>query len=121
MKYDHKNVVLARNLRKNMTPWERKLWYCFLKDYPVRFQRQKTIDHYIVDFYCAKADLIIELDGGGHYDPQAQIKDRERSICLEKHGFKIIRFCNNDIDKNFYGVCTVIDEEVKQRTLPQSR
>jgi len=121
MKYDHKNVELARKLRKEMTPWERKLWYCFLKDYPVRFQRQKAIENYIVDFYCAKAGLILELDGGGHYNPESEEKDRIRTEKLEQRGFKVIRFCNMDIDKNFYGVCTVIDEEVKGRTLPQSR
>ena len=103
-----------------MTPWERKLWYCFLKDYNVRFQRQKNIGKYIVDFFCAKADLIIELDGGGHYDPESQKKDKDRTVKLESFGYKIIRFCNWDIDKNFYGVCSVIDREVKQRTLPQS-
>ena len=104
-----------------MTPWERKLWYCFLKTYPVRFQRQKTIDSYIVDFYCAKAGLVIELDGGGHYTAEAQEKDRFRTLHLEKHGLKVIRFHNKEIDTQFYGVCTVIDKEVKQRTLPQSR
>ena len=121
MYYNHENVKFARKLRQEMTPWERKLWYCFLKTYPVRFQRQKVIDQYIADFYCAKANLIIELDGGGHYYPEAQEKDEIRSNNLEKHGIKVIRFCNRDIDKNFYGVCTVIDAEVKQRTLPQSR
>ena len=119
--YDHKNVEFSRKLRKEMTPWERKLWYCFLNSYPIRFQRQKAIDKYIVDFYCAKANLVIELDGGGHYDPSAQEKDEIRTDQLEKYGLKVIRFCNTDIDKNFYGVCTVIDNEVKQRTLPQSR
>ena len=103
-----------------MTPWERKLWYCFLKTYPVRFQRQKRIESYIVDFFCAKASLILELDGGGHYDPQTQKKDEERTINLESYGYKVIRFCNRDIDKNFYSVCTVIDREVINRTLPQS-
>ena len=62
--YNKSNIPLAKNLRKNMTPWERKLWYEFLRDYPIRFQRQKSIGKYIVDFYCAKAKLIIELDGG---------------------------------------------------------
>ena len=117
MYYNHKNVSYARNLRKEMTPWERKLWYCFLKTYPVRFQRQKVIDQFIVDFYCAKAGLILELDGGGHYDPESQQKDAMRTQKLEERGFKVIRFCNRDIDKNFYGVCTVIDTEVKQRIL----
>ena len=121
MHYDHKSKEFARKLRKEMTPWERKLWYCFLKEYPVRFQRQKMIEQYIVDFYCAKASLVIELDGGGHYEPEAQEKDQIRTDNLEKHGIKVIRFCNRDIDKNFYGVCTVIDNEVKQRTLPQSK
>ena len=118
--YNNKNVNRARELRKDMTPWERKLWYCFLKTYPIRFQRQRQIENYIVDFFCAKAGLILELDGGGHYDPKTQKKDEERTIKLESHGYKVIRFCNRDIDKNFYSVCTVIDREVKQRTLPQS-
>ena len=120
MIYDGRNKAFARKLRKDMTPWERKLWYCFLKDYQIRFQRQKMIDYYIVDFFCARASLIVELDGGGHYNPESQQKDAERKAKLESYGYKLIRFCNRDIDKNFYGVCTVIDREVKQRTLPQS-
>ena len=65
MKDYHKdNIPLAKTLRKNMTPWERRLWYDFLRNYPVRFQRQKAIGNYIADFYCAKARLVIELDGG---------------------------------------------------------
>ena len=118
MYYDYKNKEYARRLRKEMTPWERKLWYCFLKNYPCRFQRQKPISHYIADFYCAKANLVIELDGGGHYDPEAQKKDEIRTHDLEECGLKVIRFCNKDIDQNFYGVCTVIDEEVKKRYSP---
>ena len=120
MFYEGKNREFARNLRKNMTPWERKLWYCFLKAYPVRFQRQKMIDRYIVDFFCAKAGLIVELDGGGHYYPESQQKDEQRKEKLESYGYRLIRFSNRDIDKSFYSVCTVIDREVKQRTLPQS-
>ncbi len=120
MRYDHKNIEYAKQLRKEMTPWERKLWYCFLNRYPVRFQRQKSIEHYIVDFLCAKAGLVVELDGGGHYDAETQKKDEIRTKNIELLGYKVIRFCNLDIDKNFYSVCTVIDMEVKQRTLPQS-
>ncbi len=117
--YEHKNIERAKKLRQEMTPWERKLWYCFLSRYDVRFQRQKAIDRYIVDFFCAKARLIIELDGGGHYHPEAQNKDANRTRKLESLGYKVIRFCNRDIDTNFYGVCTVIDREVK-KALPQS-
>ena len=115
MKHNINNKPLAQALRKNMTPWERKLWYCFLKEYPIRFQRQKCIDNFIVDFYCFRAKLIVELDGGGHYDPVAEQKDAHRTEILEKYGLKVIRFCNTDIDKNFYSVCTVIDESVKTR------
>ena len=62
--YNPKNIPLAISLRKKMTPWERKLWYRFLCTYPIRFQRQKAIGEYIADFSCAKAQLVIELDGG---------------------------------------------------------
>ena len=113
--YDHHNVSNARRMRKEMTPWERKLWYCFLSSYPVRFQRQKCIDHYIVDFYCFRAKLVIELDGGGHYEQDAQRKDAARTRELEKYGLKVLRVCNLDIDRNFEGVCTHIDLEVKKR------
>lgn len=65
LKYNKENIDKAKALRENLTPWERKLWCEFLREYSVRFQRQKTIDNYIVDFYCAKARLVIELDGGG--------------------------------------------------------
>ena len=99
-------------MRQDMTPWERKLWYRFLKDYPIRFQRQKCIDEYIVDFYCFRAKLVIELDGGGHYYDESQRKDAIRTKKLEAYGLKVIRFCNTDVDRNFYGVCTVIDNEV---------
>ena len=122
MYYNHKNVEYARDLRREMTPWERKLWYCYLNKYPIRFYRQKPIGKYIVDFYCPKASLIVELDGGGHYEEIAERKDSERTKQLEKLGLKVIRFSNMDIDRNFRGVCAEIDKEVScRRTLPQSR
>ena len=115
MPYQSKNIPLARKLRKEMTPWERKLWYCFLTKYPIRFQRQKAIGNYIIDFYCASAKLAIELDGSGHYTPESMKKDDERTTMLQSHGIEVIRFCNLDIDKHFYEVCTVIDDAVKRR------
>ena len=118
MKHNPNNKPLAKALRKEMTPWERKLWYCFLKDYPVRFQRQKCIDNFIVDFYCFQGKIIIELDGGGHYEPNKVKADSKRTRILESYGLKVIRFCNTDIDKNFYGVCTMIDQEVMSRITP---
>ncbi len=112
--YNKSNIPLAKTLRKNMTLWERKLWYKFLRGYPIRFQRQKAIGNYIVDFYCAKAKLVIELDGGGHYTGNQQEKDKIRTNDLESMDLKIIRVCNLDIDRNFYGVCEYIDFIVKK-------
>lgn len=117
--YNKSNIPLAKVLRKNMTPWERKLWYEFLRNYPIRFQRQKAIGNYIVDFYCAKARLVIELDGGGHYSLEQIKKDKTRQKELEKMNLTVLRICNLDIDYNFKGVCEYIDLEVK-KSLPQS-
>lgn len=121
MSYNHQNLKYAKQLRAEMTPWERKLWYCFLSKYPVRFQRQKPKGNYIVDFYCAQAKLVVELDGSGHFDPEAIKKDEHRTLDLERIGLKVMRFSNRDIDKNFYGIRSVIDQTVNQRLgqLPQ--
>ena len=117
--YNKENIPLAKALRKNMTPWERKLWYDFLQNYPVRFQRQKAIGNYIADFYCARARLVIELDGGGHYTPEQQRKDDQRTNDLSAMSLMVIRICNLDIDRNFCGVCEYVDRLV-QNSLPQS-
>ena len=117
--YNKENIPLAKELRKNMTPWERKLWYNFLRNYPVRFQRQKAIGNYIADFYCAKAGLIIELDGGGHYTPEQAEKDEQRTNELNTMNLTVVRICNLDIDRNFCGVCEYVDRLV-QNSLPQS-
>ena len=121
MWHEKKNNVYAKQLRQNMTPWERKLWYCFLRDYPVRFQRQKCIDRFIVDFYCFSAKLVIELDGGGHYTPQQAEKDDLRTHELEAMNLKVVRICNLDIDRNFTGVCEYIDSVVNNLSLSQLR
>ena len=92
--YNKANIPLAKELRKNMTPWERKLWYDFLRGYPIRFQRQKSIGDYIVDFYCAKAGLVIELDGGGHYTAEQAEKDAVRTKNLESMNLSVMRICN---------------------------
>ena len=102
-----------------MTPWERKLWYDYLRTYPVRFQRQKAIGNYTVDFYCAKDGLAIELDGSGHYTPQQSKKDCIRTKKLESIKLRVFRINNLDIDHNFSGVCEAIDLAVRE-SLPQS-
>ena len=113
--YNRENVSLARELRKNMTPWEKKLWYQFLRTYPVRFQRQKLIGNYILDFYCAKAKLAIELDGEEHHTPKSLAYDDNRTAYLEKEGLFVLRFSNKEADSCFSGICEVIDREVKRR------
>ena len=117
--YNKSNIPLAKAHRKNMTPWERKLWYEFLRYYPIRFQRQKAIEKYIAHFYCAKARLVIELDGGGHYTVEQIKKDNIRTKELECMNLTVLRICNLDIDRNFSGVCEYIDLTVK-KSLPQS-
>ena len=117
--YNKANIPLAKGLRKNMTPWERKLWYDFLRNYSIRFQRQKAIGNYIVDFYCAKARLVIELDGSGHYTIEQMEKDKSRKRELENMNLTVLRVCNSDIDRNFSGVCEYIDLAIR-KSLPQS-
>ena len=119
--YNKANVPLAKALRKNMTPWERKLWYNYLRNYPVRFQRQKAIGSYIVDFYCAKAGLVVELDGGGHYTAEQIIKDELRTKELEAMKLTVLRICNLEIDRNFRGVCEYIDLAVNNLSPSQLR
>ena len=119
--YNKANIPLAKALRKHMTLWERKLWYGFLREYPVRFQRQKAIGNYIVDFYCAKVGLAVELDGGGHYTVEQSEKDNLRTKDLESMNLTVIRICNLDIDRNFRGVCEYIDWAVKNLSLSQLR
>ena len=116
MQYKHnpKLVPFAKNLRKNMTKEERHLWYDFLKDYPERFCRQKVLGAYIVDFYCAKAKLIVELDGSQHYEPDEEAKDAQRTAFLQQFGLTVIRIPNNEVMQNFRGVCEYIDAAVRQ-------
>ena len=119
--YNRENIPLAKILRKTMTPWERKLWYDFLRTYPVRFQRQKAIGNYIADFYCAKARLVIELDGGGHYTDRQTEVDAIRTTAMEAMNLTVLRFCNLDIDRNFESVCQQIHRAVQNLSLSQLR
>ena len=113
--YNKANIPLAKNLRKNMTPQEKRLWYRFLRGYPVKFQRQKAISNYIVDFYCAAAKLVIELDGGGHYTDGQAAKDAARTAEIESLGIMVFRVCNTDVDRNLRGVCDYVGYLVKKR------
>ena len=111
--YNAKNITLAKNLRKNATPQENHLWYDFLSKYEIRFQRQKAINNFIADFYCHKAKLVIEIDGSQHHTEEGIQRDTFRTEILEGCNLRVIRFTNQQINKNFYGVCEYIDTIVK--------
>ena len=114
LKYNGKNIALAKNLRTNATPEENHLWYDFLRHYEIRFQRQKAIDKFIADFYCYKAKLVIEIDGSQHHSEEGMLKDEFRTEILEGYDLKVIRFTNKQINENFHGVCQYIDMIVKE-------
>ena len=113
--YKQELIPKAKELRSNMTPQENRLWYCFLRRYPIRFQRQKTIKSFIADFYCHKAKLIIELDGSQHYTKDGMARDNERTAILSEFDLEVIRFSNYDIDNNFEAVCFEIDNMVSKK------
>lgn len=106
----------ARDLRKSQTKEENHLWYDFLRTYPVRFHRQYVIENYIVDFFCPKAKLVIELDGSQHYlSDEALQYDIDRTLCIEKYGFLVKRYTNLGIRKQFRIICEDIDRIVTER------
>ena len=113
-KYNKQLIPFAKQLRKEMTKEERHLWYDYLRRHPVRFSRQKVLGKYIVDFYSAEAKLVIELDGSQHYDVNQMQRDAERTVFLEGYGLTVIRIPNNELNRNFRGVCEYIDAAVKQ-------
>ena len=110
LKYNKKLIPRAKELRRDATRQEKRLWYDFLSTYPIRFQRQKTIDNFIVDFYCHTCKLVIEIDGSQHCTEAGMAYDSERTAVLKGLGLQVVRFSNFDIDKNFDDVCRVIDE-----------
>ena len=95
----------AQSLRRNMTKEERRLWFDFLKQLPVTINRQKVIDRYVVDFYCASRKLVIELDGSQHYENEGADADRERDHALNRLGITVVRYSNEEVNKNFDSVC----------------
>ena len=112
-KHNKQLVPAAQRLRRKMTREERRLWYEFLRSYPIRFSRQKVLGKFIVDFYCAKAKLVIELDGSQHYDSQGEKQDVQRTAFLEGYDLRVLRIPNNEVNRNFQGVCEFIDAAVK--------
>jgi very-short-patch-repair endonuclease len=100
----------ARELRKNMTEPEKKLWFNFLRNHTATFLRQKPLDNFIVDFYCAKYKLIIEIDGDSHYSEEGPLYDKRRTLALAGHGLHVLRFTNTEVMQNFEGVCEEVEK-----------
>ncbi len=103
----------ARSLRRDPTPAERKLWFEFLRDLPLRFSRQKPLGNYIADFYCASRLLIIEVDGDSHFTEAGAAYDDRRSAALEAQGPRLIRFTNFEVMQEFEAVCQRIRDALK--------
>ena len=120
-KHNKELTPLAKQLRSEMTKEERHLWYDFLRTYPIRFSRQNVLGRYIVDFYSAKAKLVIELDGSQHYETDRVEKDAERTAFLNGYGLQVIRIPNHEVNENFEGVCAYIDAVVRRQSLSQLR
>ena len=117
--YKGELILRAKDLRKNATRQEKRLWYDFLNRYPIRFQRQKAISSYIVDFYCHAAKLVIEIDGDQHGEPDALRYDSARTADLERMGLVVLRFTNFDVEHGIDQVCAVIDDAVRRRIRPE--
>lgn len=105
--YQEKLIPRAKGAAQKCHQTGKSSLVCFLCRYPVRFQRQKTIDHFIADFYCHAAKLIIELDGAQHYDEQGLARDKS-ALPLSEYGIEVLRFSNTEVENDFRRVCTVI-------------
>ncbi|CAM3944906.1 endonuclease domain-containing protein [Deinococcus frigens] len=101
-------VPRARELRREQTPAERKLWFLFLRTYPVKFRRQVPLLGYVLDFYAPSLRLCIKLDGRSHDSAEAQTYDAERSRVLAGAGVRVLRFGNAEVEGNFVEVCAGI-------------
>ncbi len=115
IRYNKKYVERARVLRNNMTPEERKIWYDFLSKNQYRFTRQKIIENYIVDFYCPKKKLIIEIDGNQHYTVDGKEYDKIRTDLLNAYNLTVLRYKNKDIQTNFTKVCSQINQVLNNK------
>ena len=105
----------AKELRKSMTPEERKLWLFFLKKHKKVFRRQHAFGNYILDFYCREARLVIEIDGKQHLLEDNANNDKFRTEYLNTKGLRVLRFMNSDINNHFTFVCDTIDQVVEDR------
>ena len=106
--YRRRLTPVARALRRQSTPAERKLWIQFLRDLPAKFTRQKPLGAYVADFYCASRKLVVEIDGDSHFTASGGSRDTARTALLERGGLKVVRFTNEDVIQRFEAVCLEI-------------
>ena len=102
----------SQKLRRDMTKEEKHLWYDYLKTLPFTINRQKVVGNYILDFYCSKAKIAIELDGSQHFEKDGQEKDIERDEYLGRQGITVLRYSNYDINHHFEEVCIDIEKHL---------
>ena len=114
--YNRKLTGRAKELRKNMTPAEKKLWYGFLRTFRFRALPQRPIDNYIVDFFCPKLKLAIEIDGESHNEKVEYDKIRQKK--LESLGVRFIRFRDEDVKNNLQGCLDFLKEWIDNNTPP---
>ena len=113
----------ARTLRRNQTDAERMLWH-HLRDRRLdgwKFRRQHPVGPYVLDLYCADANLVIEIDGGQHDDDEHRKHDEKRTACLVSQGLKVMRFWNNEVMENTLGVLEAIRELLGPSPQPSPR
>ena len=113
--YNTELKMRARELRKRLTKAERKLWADFLRSLNIPIKRQKVLDNYIVDFYCSKAKLVIEVDGDTHNTKDGIEYDEHRTAVLESFGLEVIRFTNDEVLFDFNRVREIILEKIASK------
>ena len=114
MPYNKELNKKAKYLRNEMTAAEKKLWYGYLRNHQFQFLRQRPIGNYIVDFYCPKLKLVIEIDGETHLSKEDREYDKERTRVLESYGLKVLRFWNDDVLNGIEVVSEMIENEIEK-------
>ena len=109
--YNKGLVSNAQELRKNMTPEEKHLWYDFLKRLPLTVHRQHNMEGYIVDFYIAEKKIVVEVDGRQHLLPEHKAADEKRDACLASWGFSVLRYSNDSV-RNYF---TAVAQDILQK------
>ncbi len=109
-----------QELRRNQTEAEKKFWSHVRNRqfYGVKFFRQYSMGQYILDFYCPKLNIAVELDGSQHSQEESKEYDDARSQYLRSHGINVIRFWNNDVLQNIDDVLAKVAEHITPPTLP---